>query len=319
MKKPLVGILTGLLAFSFILTGCSSLVGGKWVAKVNGEQISQTDYDARVALMQKTVEDNSGSKLTADQQKQLKDAVLQSMIGSKIIEQEIKKLNVDVNSSKVTEQVEKDKQDAGGEDKLKQLLAFQYLATLDDYRNQIALAQKLTDDVQVSDAEVKAYFEANPQNYGGQAEQVKAKNIVVATEDEAKQIISQLKAVMNSGQLATTFEQLAKEKSTDPTAKDNGGELGYFSKGDMVPEFSNAAFAQKVGTVSEAPVKSTYGYHVILVEDHKNAVPGDFNKYKDQIKQDALTDAKGKKLQSYYDQIHGNAKIEYSSAFKPQG
>ncbi len=313
MRKPLVGILSGLLAFSLILTGCSPLGGGKWVAKVNGEQISQADYDSRVQSMQKMVEDNSGQKLTADRQKQLKDAVLQSLIGSKLIAQEVKNLGVDVNNAKVTEQIENDKKEAGGEDKFKQILAMQYLATVEDYQNQVALAQKLTDDVQVSDAEVKGYFDANPEKYGGQPEQVKARHILVNTEDEAKQIITQLK-----GKGEADFAQLAKEKSIEPAAKESGGDLGYFGKGDMVAEFEQAAFAQKVGTISEVPVKTKYGYHVIWVEDHKNAVPGDFNKYQDQVKQDALADAKGKKLQTHYDDLYGKAKIDYNSEYKPQ-
>lgn len=93
-------------------------------------------------------------------------------------------------------------------------------------------------------------------------EWVKTRQILVKTQDEAKSIISQLKNGAN-------FEQLAKEKSIAPGAKDDGGEMGYARKEFNIEEYSNAAFSQKVGTFSLEPVKTEFGYHIILVEDHR--------------------------------------------------
>lgn len=91
--------------------------------------------------------------------------------------------------------------------------------------------------------------------------QVNAKHILVDDEKLAKDIISKIE----SGE---DFEKLVKEYSTDPTAEKNNGDLGYFSRGDMLPEFDKAVFNMKVGEISE-PVKTKYGYHVIKLQDKK--------------------------------------------------
>ena len=94
-----------------------------------------------------------------------------------------------------------------------------------------------------------------------EVEEARARHILVEKEDEAKAIIKQLS---DGGD----FEALAKEKSTGPTGE-NGGDLGYFTARDMVPEFSTAAFALEKGTVTQTPVKTQFGYHVIKLEDKR--------------------------------------------------
>ena len=92
-------------------------------------------------------------------------------------------------------------------------------------------------------------------------ERVRASHILVNTEEEAEAVINELK---NGSDFAT----LAREKSIDPSAKANGGDLGYFSKGVMIPEFENTAFNMKIGDISE-PVKTQFGYHVIKLMDKR--------------------------------------------------
>lgn len=133
----------------------------------------------------------------------------------------------------------------------------------------------------VSDAEVKARYDAELAKMPKE-EEVKARHILVKTEEEAKAIIKELDA-------GKDFAELAKAKSTDPN-KSDGGDLGYFRKGQMVPEFETAAFAMAKGKHSETPVKSQFGYHVILVEDKRIAPPPAFDKVKDQVKQIVMRD-----------------------------
>lgn len=313
MKKLRMGVVAGLLSFLVLASaGCTSLVGGKWVAKVNDEAISLNDYNNRVAMVQKVYE-KQGAKWDTDQGKQmltqLKSGVLEAMIGEKVIAQEIKKLGVDVNEPKVKEQLDSDKKQAGDDSKFQDALASHFL-TEQDYQNQIALFLKITSDVKVSDDDVKKYMDANADKYGGQPEQVKAKHILVDTADEAKQIIAQLKAGAN-------FDQLAKEKSKDTSNKDKGGELGYFKRGQMVPEFEQAAFSQKVNTFSTEPVHTKFGYHIIFVEDHKAGTAPDYKKYKDQATKDALEEAQTNKAESYFNDLRQKAKVEYAAGYKP--
>jgi peptidyl-prolyl cis-trans isomerase C len=108
----------------------------------------------------------------------------------------------------------------------------------------------------------------------GAQEEVRARHILVETEDEAKAIVDQIK---NGADFAT----LAKEKSKDPGAAD-GGDLGYFGKDQMVPEFSEVVFKMYPGQVSN-PVKTQFGWHIIKVEDRRNKQVPEFDKIKDQI------------------------------------
>jgi len=109
---------------------------------------------------------------------------------------------------------------------------------------------------------------------GGSPEEVHARHILVEKEDEAKEIIEQLK---NGGDFAT----LAKEKSKDPGASE-GGDLGYFTKDQMVPEFAEVAFKMYPGQLSN-PVKTQFGWHIIKVEDKRTKQPPQFETVKGQI------------------------------------
>src|ERR1043165_4813398 len=104
--------------------------------------------------------------------------------------------------------------------------------------------------------------------------EVRARHILVETEDEAKAVVAELKK-------GADFAELAKAKSKDPGSAD-GGDLGYFTKDQMVPEFSEVAFKLEKGQLSD-PVKSQFGWHVIKVEDKRERQPPEFDKVKDQL------------------------------------
>ncbi|KJR47935.1 Foldase protein PrsA precursor [Desulfosporosinus sp. I2] len=311
MKKSRAGMIFGVLALMLVATGCSSLVGGKWAVKVNGDSVLVKDYDARVAEAQKTYE-KQGMKFDTDQGKQalpqIKSQLLDRMIEGKLIAQEVKKSSLNPEDAKVKEQEDIIKKNIGDETTFQDTLKQQGM-TESELRNFLAVYEKVTGEVKVSDAEIKTFYDQNISNYS-QPESVKARHILVKTEEEANAIIVQLKA-------GADFVQLAKEKSIEPGAKDSGGDLGTFTKGKMVPEFETAAFSQKVGAFSTTPVKTEFGYHVIQVEAHTPAAAPDFEKVKAQVSQDALNQAKDTKFQTYFDELRKNAKIEYSQGYKP--
>ncbi len=311
MKKSHIGLIFGLLSLMLITTGCSSLVGGKWAVKVNENPILVTELDARVTEAQKIYE-KQGMKFDTEQGKQalpqIKSMLLERMIEGELIAQEVKKLALNPEDAKVKEQEEIIKKNMGDEATFQDTIKQQGM-TEPQLKNFLAVYEKITGDVKVSDTEIKAFYDKNI-GYYSQPESVKARHILVKTEDEAKAIIAQLKA-------GTDFEQLAKEKSIEPGANESGGDLGTFTKGKMVPEFETAAFAQDVGTFSPAPVKTEFGYHIIKVEAHTAAVVSDYAKVKDQVGQDALNQTKDAKFQTYFDDLRKNAKIEYSQAYKP--
>jgi peptidyl-prolyl cis-trans isomerase C len=130
-------------------------------------------------------------------------------------------------------------------------------------------------------------------------EEVHARHILVATEDEAKALIADLKK-------GTAFDKLAKEKSTDKASGAEGGDLGWFKKSDMVKEFADAAFALKKGELTETPVKTQFGYHVIKVEDRRKAPPPAFEELADQLREEMSREA----VTAQLDQLRSGAKIE---------
>jgi len=109
-------------------------------------------------------------------------------------------------------------------------------------------------------------------------EEVRARHILVDTEADAQEVIKLIKG----GQ---SFEEVAKARSKDPAAA-QGGDLGYFRKGDMVKPFSDAAFSMQAGSMTEAPVKTEFGWHVIKVEDRRQSSAPPFDRVRGQIARD---------------------------------
>jgi peptidyl-prolyl cis-trans isomerase C len=125
-------------------------------------------------------------------------------------------------------------------------------------------------------------------------DQVNAKHILVKTEDEAKAVIADLK---NGGD----FAAIAKDKSNDPGTKASGGDLGWFTKDEMVPEFADAAFKLQKGQYTETPVKTQFGYHVIMLVDRRTAPPPTMEEARPQVVallQRELLDQKVKELRT---------------------
>ena len=131
----------------------------------------------------------------------------------------------------------------------------------------------------VTDAALHAKYDAEYANKPGE-EEVHARHILVDSEDKAKAIIAQL----NKG---ADFAALAKDNSKDPAAQ-NGGDLGFFKKTDMVPEFAAAAFALKAGQWTQTPVKTQFGWHVIKVDEVRVAAPPPFEQARDEIRQQII-------------------------------
>jgi peptidyl-prolyl cis-trans isomerase C len=127
---------------------------------------------------------------------------------------------------------------------------------------------------------------------------VHARHILVATEDEAKAVLADLKK-------GADFATLAKEKSKDPSGKTNGGDLGYFTKEQMVPEFAETAFKLPKGQLSE-PVKTQFGWHIIKVEDKRTKPVPTYEQVKPQLEQYVMRNAQAEILTK----LRADAKIE---------
>src|SRR3954451_18897763 len=190
---------------------------------------------------------------------------------------------------KIVGKAAEDKKLADGEE-FKKRLAFA--------RNRLLMDSLLAGEGKAAttdDAMKKVYEEASKQITGEQ--EVHARHILVESEDEAKAI----KAELDKG---GDFAELAKKKSKDPGASD-GGDLGFFTKEQMVPEFSAVAFALDPGKISD-PVKSQFGWHIIKVEEKRNRKPPEF----DQVKAQIETYVTRKAQADYVAKLREGAKIE---------
>jgi peptidyl-prolyl cis-trans isomerase C len=127
----------------------------------------------------------------------------------------------------------------------------------------------------ITDAKIKARYDELAAKYKPQDE-LRARHILVKTEDEANDVIKQLKG-------GADFAKLAGDKSEDKGSAKNGGDLGYFQHDAMVKAFADAAFAMKPGDISDKPVKTEFGYHIIKVEDKRKSSPPPMSEVKDQI------------------------------------
>lgn len=230
------------------LTLTSTLIANQSFGTVNGETI--TPADIKMVIKDPKVNFTSLPKETQDK-------VLNQVVDTKLLAQNALKSGIT-----------KEK-------------AFQ--ETLNKLKNDLALEfwmQKQAKSINVTESEMKKFYEANKDKFTQKAV-LKARHILVATENEAKSLISELNKAKNTQE---TFIKLAKEKSTGPSGV-NGGDLGWFEAKQMVPEFSKAASELNKGAVTQAPVKTQFGYHVIYLEDKKDQGVANFEDAKQKIQQ----------------------------------
>jgi peptidyl-prolyl cis-trans isomerase C len=175
----------------------------------------------------------------------------------------------------------------------------------DDFKKRMAFTRNrlLMDSLLASEGKAATTDEAMKKVYEDAAKQISgeqevhARHILVETEDEAKAVEDELKK-------GADFAELAKKKSKDPGASD-GGDLGFFTKDQMVPEFSAVAFSLEPGKISD-PVKSQFGWHIIKVEEKRNRKAPDFEQVKAQIEQYVTRKAQA----DYVAKLRTEAKVE---------
>ena len=179
------------------------------------------------------------------------------------------------------------------------------IADTEEYKRRLALyqAKALRDAYffqkirpQVTEEEMRAVYDGEAAKLQ-QTERVRARHILVGTEQEAKDILAKLAK-------GEKFEDLAKKYSLDGS-KDYGGDLGYFTAPEMVPEFSKATFALKMGETSQ-PVKTDFGWHIIRLEDRKQGAAQPYDQVKSAIRNVLLR----KKVQETMDELRKTAKVE---------
>jgi parvulin-like peptidyl-prolyl isomerase len=159
--------------------------------------------------------------------------------------------------------------------------------------------KKRLDSIKVSDREARRYYREHDRKFH-QSALASARHILVSTKSEAKEIIRELE---RSSNLKRKFIELAKTRSIGPSSK-NGGDLGWFRKDQMLPEFSDRAFALKKGQITHTPVQTPFGWHVIYLTDKKSEGKIEFSK----VKKSIINSLKLKKFQENLKRLSRNLK-----------
>ncbi len=255
------------------------------VAVVDGVEIKKSELDN---LIIRDLQGGSIESLPAEQRTLIRERMLDGLIAERLIDKASK--DFQISESEVEREFQGVVDQVGDVEQLKEQLA-PFNRSLDDLKADIRkslrqrgwVEQQIASKTAVSEEEAKAFYEANPEA-SQRPESVRASHILLLTnqgKSDAEQLeaISALRSQIVSGE---DFSLLAKQHSEDPGSKDLGGDLNYFQRGMMVPEFEEAAFNLEIDQVS-GPVKTEYGYHLIKVTDKKEAEKLPFDSIKERI------------------------------------
>ncbi|HOP85793.1 MAG TPA: peptidylprolyl isomerase [Syntrophorhabdaceae bacterium] len=260
------------MLISFVLFACGKTDNSKVLATIDDEKITINEFNKELDKipinMKMMVATQSGKK-----------NYLEKIIMKKLLLREASKENIE--------------KDSEFQERLKEIKEQLIIESL--------LKKKINVDAQISEADLKQYYEKNKETFKRDRE-INTRHILLNTEDEARQI----KEKILKGE---DFAELARRYSIDPSAKTNGGEIGYHPKGILLPEYEAAAFKlKKVGQVSDI-VKTKFGYHIIKLEGIRPPSYVPFEEVKDFIKQKIAQEKQTQALEKYITNLKSTAKI----------
>lgn len=347
-------LLAALAVSAVLFTGCG-VKNAQTVIKVNDTKITQAQFDE---ILDKEAKSSEMSNMHIDIKDPnntfiynlVKSRIINELVIKALLDEEAKKRNIKVSNDDLEEAIKVVVDKVGSKEQLDKILKHNGVSAADfkkDLKEQVKM-KKLAESLgnsNVSDAEVKDYYNKNidkfkypdkvrashiliavnpeemaeviksePANKNLSETQLKAKigEQIAAKEAKAKELVAKLK------QDSSSFAKVAKESSDDKVSAEKGGDLGFFAKQEMVPEFANAAFAAKPNTVI-GPVQSPYGYHIILVTDRMAAGQEPFEKVKSNIKEFLVNEKQLDNIDKLVESLKKNAKIEYvNKDFDPE-
>jgi len=331
---------------AMLLTGCT--FGHKDViVKVNGQDITQAQFDK---TFDKAMGHSMFAQMGIDVKKDkssflylmMKDKAVNELIVKTLIDEEMTKRHIVATREDVDKEIKSIIDKVGSKEKFTEILKQNGISSSQfkkDMQEEVKMKKLVNtiSNVQISDADARKFYKENIAKFK-YADKVRASHILIsANPEEIKEKLSSDPAnkglskseiqTMVDKELAVklekakkvlaevkkdpaSFEKVARETSEDPTSAKKGGDLGFFTKQEMVEPFSKAAFAQKPNTISDI-VQSPYGYHIILVKDRMKAGQEPFEKVKGEITMYMESQALVKVLENLVESLKKQAKIEY--------
>ena len=295
------------------------------VAVVNGSVITSRELDRELGRAKEQLL-QLGRPVTDDQLSEMRKRMLDNLIAYELLYQESKKQGVKVADAAVDERIDELKKQYPDEGEFKQMLSSSDLteADLKSYIKRGMAIQQLVDNrivqkITVSDKKVRDYYDSNLERFK-QPEQVRASHILAkvdpgADESQKAEARKQIEKIQKELKKGGDFAALAKEHSACPSSA-QGGDLGYFARGQMVKPFEDAAFALEPGQVSDI-VETKFGYHLIKVTDKKPPSTIPFDEVKDRIAEHMKQEQTREKVLAYVEELRGKAKVEIFLDEKP--
>lgn len=343
MKK----LITCIALSTVLLSGCNFMHKSEGIVKVNNSVITQADFDNAFdkSIDKSFLKSFGGSKnfVKSDENPMFgifKDKIVHELIVKSLIDEEIAKRNITATDEDVQNELKTIIDKVGSKEELNRILKQREVSNAqftEDLKTQIKI-KKLVDSIEkikISDSDAEKYYNTHKNEFT-HGEQVRASHILISANmielihqfkeknpdmepaELNQKIEEKIKAqkVKAEAVLAEVkknpenFEKIAQKESDDKASGERGGELGFFTKEAMVPEFSKAAFSMKPNTISDL-VQSPYGYHIIKVTDRMESGTTPFVKVKDEIKFYLETQKQIEVLKKLTDGLMKNAKIEY--------
>lgn len=308
MKKVAIFLLSMVLLFSLIVTGCNKEVDK--VGEVNGESITTAEYESHLSFLKYYYEIQAGTKLDEEKDQavidSLKTQTFDDLVLKKILWQQAGNENIEMTEEEIDAEVAKAKEVYGDED-YKNILEEMGMSEK-QLKEQIktekfysGLREIVTANIMVSEDEVEQYYEQNKESFvdkGG----IQISHILVETSEEAQDLIDQIEQ-------GGDFAVLAREHSSCASSA-QGGDLGLFNQdSNYVTEFKDAAAKLQTGEITQEPVKSEFGYHIIKAGAVTEARTIPLAEAEQELHQQLLEDKKAEAFYNYLQDLIENADI----------
>jgi peptidyl-prolyl cis-trans isomerase C len=290
------------------------------VAIVNGVPISKAQYDRLMNPVQNKTALNGKNEITDEQIAQAKNKIMDNLIATELLYQECKKVGIKVNDKEVLKTFNQQKA------QFKSNEAFRAALIESNYnegllKNQIKIGliiqsyieQNFGKKTVIPDEDVKKYYDENIDKFK-QPEEIRASHILIlapsGTDQEKKDAFKKdTEAILQRLKAGEDFASVAKEVSQDPSTKEKGGDLGFFTKGQMVKSFEDSAFALSPGEMSDI-VETEFGFHIIKVTDKKEAKTVSLDEAKEGIRSSLKSAKVNSDVNKYIAELRSKAKIE---------
>jgi peptidyl-prolyl cis-trans isomerase C len=285
------------------------------LARVNGEAVTKVDFDRLI----KNMEVRANQPVPAERRDAIFRQALDQLVTYTVLSQETRARKVVISDDEVDNSIKQMRSQFGTEDEFKKALDARGM-TLDklksDTRIDLSINKMVESEVSTqaapSDIECREFYDKNPEKFK-QDEAVRASHILFRVDENAdaatkKKAMDQAQAILKEARSGADFAELAKKHSADGSAQ-QGGDLNFFTRGQMVPPFDQAAFSMKPGEISDI-VTTQFGYHIIKVTDRRAASTVPFEQVSARIKEFLAEQQKQKKADDFIQSLKQKAKIE---------